>query len=56
LQLASSVNHPEQNYHDSDNQQNMNEATHGVRSDYPKQPQDEHNDGNGIEHDIYLSV
>jgi len=55
-QAASTINHSQQDNHDSDNQQNMNETTHGVRRDHPKQPQDEHNDGNGKEHDIDLSI
>jgi hypothetical protein len=55
-QAASSVNHPQQDNHDSDHQQNVNETTHGVRSNHPQQPQDKHNDGNGIKHDIDLSI
>jgi hypothetical protein len=54
-QPASSANHSQQDNHDGDHQQNVNETAHGVGSDQAKQPQDEHNDGNGIEHDIDLS-
>jgi hypothetical protein len=55
-QAASSVNYSQQDNHDSDHQQNVNETAHGIRSNYPQQPQDEHNDGNGIKHDIDLSI
>jgi hypothetical protein len=34
----------------------MDETTHGVGSNQSQQPQDEHNDGDGIEHDIDLSI
>jgi hypothetical protein len=53
---ASSSNHVHQYNHDSDYQQNVNEPTHGVRSYQPQQPQDKHNNGNGIKHDIHLSI
>jgi hypothetical protein len=56
LQETSPVDHSQQDDHDSDHQQDMDEAAHGVSSDQPEQPQDEHNNGNGIKHDIDLSV
>jgi len=34
----------------------MYEAAHGVRSDQSEQPQDKHDNGNGIEHDSVLSI
>jgi hypothetical protein len=51
-----SIDHSQQDHHDSDHQKNVYETTHGVGSDQAKQPQDEHNDGNGIEHDSDLSI
>jgi hypothetical protein len=53
---GSTVNQSNQNYHDCDHQQNVNETAHGFGSDQAKQPQDEHNNGNGIEHDSILSI
>jgi hypothetical protein len=41
--------------HDRDHQQNVYEATHGVRGNYSQQPQNEHDDSNGIKHDLVLS-
>jgi hypothetical protein len=55
-QPASTPNDPQQDDHDGDHQQNVNKATHGVRRDQTQQPQDEHHYGNGIEHDIDLSM
>src|SRR5450759_3679949 len=46
---------PEQDYHDGDNQENMDEAAHGVGSHQPQEPQDDQNDGNGIKHVDILS-
>jgi hypothetical protein len=34
----------------------MDETAHGGGSDQSEQPQDEHDNGNGIEHDSILSV
>jgi hypothetical protein len=48
---GSTVNQSNQNYHDCDYQQYVNETTHGSGSNQAQQPQDEHNDCNGIEHD-----
>jgi hypothetical protein len=50
---TSSLNHSQQDNHNSDYQQNMNETAHGVRRNQTQQPQDEHYNGKGIEHDIY---
>jgi hypothetical protein len=50
---ASSVDHSEQDNHDRDDQQNVYETAHGVGSDKPQYPQDEHDDGDGIKHDVY---
>jgi hypothetical protein len=53
---VSSVNQSKQDHHDGDHQKNVNETAHSVGSNQSKQPQDEHNDGNGIEHDSDLSI
>jgi len=50
------VNQSQQNDYDSNHQQNVDETTHSVRSNQPQQPQDKHNNGNGIKHDINLSI
>jgi hypothetical protein len=34
----------------------MDEASHGVRGNQTKQPQDDHHYSNGIQHDIDLSI
>jgi hypothetical protein len=49
---ALTIDDSEQDNHDGNHQQNVNEAAHGVRSDQPQQPQDEHYYSNGIEHDV----
>src|ERR1035437_283477 len=45
----------EQDYHDGDNQENMDEAAHGVGSHQAQEPQDDQNDGDGIKHVDILS-
>jgi hypothetical protein len=50
-----SVDDSDQYDHDRDHQQNVYEAAHGVRGNDSQQPQNEHDDGNGIEHDLFLS-
>jgi hypothetical protein len=51
-----SVDDSDQYDHDRDHQQNVYEATHGVRGNYSQQPQNEHDDCNGIKHDLFLSL
>lgn len=46
------VNYTEQDNHDRDYQQNVNESSHRVRADQSQQPEDEHDNGNGIKHVI----
>ena len=51
LNRASSADYSEQHNHDGDHQQDVDKATKGIGRYQPKQPQNEQNDGNGIEHD-----
>jgi hypothetical protein len=51
-----SVDDSDQYDHDRDHQQNVYEAPHGVRGNYSQQPQNEHDDSNGIKHDLFLSL
>lgn len=45
----------EQDYHDGDHQENMDQTAHRVGTHQPQEPQDEQNDGDGIEHGDILS-
>jgi hypothetical protein len=47
---ASTLNDTNQIYQDRDVQENMNESAHGVRGDKTEKPQDNQDDGNGLEH------
>jgi hypothetical protein len=47
---ASTLNDTNQNDHNRDDQENMNESAHGVRGDKTEKPQDNQDDGNGLEH------
>jgi hypothetical protein len=49
------ANDPEQDYHDGNNQKNMNKAAHGVGCHQSQEPQDDQNDGDGIKHIDILS-
>jgi hypothetical protein len=49
------VNNSQQHNYNCDHQQNVDETAHGVRGNQTQQPQDEHNNGNDIKHDIDLS-
>jgi hypothetical protein len=53
---ASSSDDSQQDNHDGNYQQNVNETAHGVGSNQPQQPQDEHYYCNGIEHEVPLSL
>jgi hypothetical protein len=46
---------PQQNYHDGNDQENMDEAAHGVGSHQPQEPQYDQNDSDGIKHVDILS-
>ena len=47
---ASTLNDTNQNDHDRDDQEGMNESAHGVRGHKTKNPEDDQDDGNGLEH------
>jgi hypothetical protein len=49
---ALSSNDSQQDNHDGNHQQYVNESAHGVRSNQPQQPQDEHYYSDGIKHDV----
>lgn len=51
---SSTFDDPQQYNHNGNHQKNMDKATHGVSGDQSQQPQDKHDDSNGIEHDIVL--
>src|SRR5450759_2374974 len=53
---AAPADDPEQDHHDGDNQEDMDEAAHGVGSDQPQKPQDDQNYGDGIKHVDYPFV
>jgi hypothetical protein len=44
------LNQSHQDHDHGDDQQNMNEATHGRARDEPENPQDDQNDGDELEH------
>ena len=54
--MVSAIDYPDQNYNNSNNEQHVNKAAHSVRSYKSQYPQDEHNNGNGIENDFDLSL
>jgi len=47
---ASTLNDTNQNDHNRDDQESMNESAHGVRGDKTQNPEDDQDDGNGLEH------
>ena len=47
---ASTLNDTNQNDHNRDDQEGMNESAHGVRSDKTQNPEDDQDNGNGLEH------
>jgi hypothetical protein len=47
---ASALNDTNQNDHDRDDQEGMNESAHGVRGNKTQNPEDDQDDGNGLEH------
>jgi hypothetical protein len=49
-QRFSPADNPQQDDNEGDYQKNVNETADGVGSDEAKQPQDEENDSNGIQH------
>jgi hypothetical protein len=51
---SSAADQANQNHDDGDNQQDVDEATNGVRRDQAEQPQDQEYDGDCIEHDVVL--
>ena len=53
---TASANDPEQDYHDRDNQENVDEAAHGDGRDQSQKPQDDQDDGDGIKHVDYPFV
>ena len=53
---ASTLNDTNQNDHDRDDQEGMNESAHGVRGDKTQKPEDDQDDGNGLEHDASPSA
>jgi hypothetical protein len=50
------ADHPEQDDHDGNNQENVDESAHGRGSNESQQPENDKNDGNGIEHGLYPFV
>jgi hypothetical protein len=46
----SSANDVEQDYHDGDDQQDMNETAHGMGGDQTQDPKDDQNNGDGPQH------
>ena len=44
------ADYPEQDHHDGDNQENMDEAAHGIGSHHSHEPQDDQYDGDGKKH------
>jgi hypothetical protein len=49
-QNASPSNEPNENHHDSDDQKDVNESAHGVRSDKTQEPEDNQDNCNDLEH------
>jgi hypothetical protein len=47
---ASALNDTNQNHDNRDDQEDMNESAHGVRTDKTNKPEDNQDDGNGLEH------
>jgi hypothetical protein len=47
---ASTLNDTNQNDHNRDDQEGMNESAHGGRGDKTQNPEDDQDDGNGLEH------
>lgn len=47
---ASTLNDTNQNDYDRNDQENMNESPHGVRGNKTEKPEDNQDDGNGLEH------
>jgi hypothetical protein len=55
LQGRTPTDHTQQDHHNGDDQQDVNEATQRVRGDKAKQPENQKNDGDGVEHGGVLS-
>jgi hypothetical protein len=53
---ASATDQAHQDHDDGDDQQDVDETADGVGGDQAKQPQDDKNYGNGVEHDNVLMV
>jgi hypothetical protein len=53
---ASTTDQAHQDHDDGDDQQDVDETANGVGGDQAKQPQDDENYGNGVEHDSVLKV
>jgi hypothetical protein len=53
---ASTTDQAHQDHDDGDDQQDVDETANGIGSDQAKQPQDDKNYGNGVEHDSVLMV
>ena len=49
---ASTLNDTHQNDHNRDDQESVNESAHGVRSNKTQNPEDDQDDGNGLEHSV----
>jgi hypothetical protein len=47
---APTLNDTNQNHHDRDDQEDMNESAHGVRTDKTNKPEDNQDDSNSLEH------
>jgi len=47
---ASTLNDTHQNDHNRDDQERMNESAHGIRGNKTQNPEDDQDDGNGLEH------
>ena len=54
LQNRSAANQAQQYHYNGDDQQNMDKATQRVGSDQAKQPQDDENNSNGVQHEKLL--
>ena len=53
---ASTLNDTNQNDHNRDDQEGMNESAHGGRGDKTQKPEDDQDNGNGLEHDTSPSA
>src|SRR5512133_1006195 len=55
LDQPSPLNELDDDGNDGEHQQNVNEPAHGVGAHEPQHPEDDENDGDGPQHDVFLS-